>query len=115
MNNPFEKLKAMRDALPPGPAPRPDEKPSAQTVLQKALRQKVVVRMERAGRGGRTITRVSGVVLPEAAMEDFVRDLKKALGCGASLEEGDVILQGDLRDRAEAHLAKLGAARVVKA
>ena len=95
-------VKALRAELPPGPPQHEEPRNSPEAALAKALRQKVVVRMERAGRGGRTITRVSGVVLPGPALDDFVRSLKKALGCGASVEDGHIILQGDLVDRAAA-------------
>lgn len=87
------------------PAPPPVESP--------ALRGKIVVRREVKGRGGKTVTRITG--LPEAAREELAGRLKRALGCGAVLEGDDVIVLGDLVDRAASFLEAEGARRVVRA
>ena len=42
-----------------------------------------------------------------------VRDLGEALGCGARVEGDEVVLQGDLVERAAAWLAGLGVAKIV--
>jgi translation initiation factor 1 len=110
MSNPFEKLAALRDQLPPGPAPSAQVKKSGPDPLA----GKLVVRHERKGRAGRTVTLVQGVALKTEALEEFARDMKKALGCGATLEDGDIVLQGDIVDRVVAYLEKKGAARVVR-
>ena len=74
---------------------------------------KVVVRREKKGRGGKTVTRVSGIARAHrAALADR---LKKALGCGAILEGDDVVLLGSLVDRAADWLEAEGAPRVVRA
>lgn len=111
MSNPFSKLAGLRDQLPPGPAPaHVDEK----TPPSDALSGRLVVRHERKGRGGKTVTLVQGVALRGAALAEFSREMKKALGCGASLEETDIVLQGDQVDRVVSYLEKMGAARVVR-
>ena len=72
---------------------------------------KLVLRRERKGRGGKTVTVVDG--LPSADLVGFARDLKKALGCGATVEDGSVVLLGDLAERARDWLAARGAKRIV--
>ncbi len=81
---------------------------------EKPLRfpQKLVVRMEKKGRRGKTVTRVSG--LPTKDIASLAVEMKKALGCGASVEGAELILQGSLVERAVAWLTKQGARQVVK-
>jgi translation initiation factor 1 len=111
MSNPFEKLAALRDRLPPGPSTTtPVGKPAPSP-----LDGKIVVRHERKGRGGRTVTVVQGVALQGDALAEFARGMKKALGCGATIEDADVVLQGELVERVASWLEKQGARRVVRA
>jgi len=111
VSNPFEKLAALRGQLPAGPAEPPAKPQGADPA---PLGRKIVVRRERKGRGGKTVTLVQGVALQGEALATFARDLKKALGCGATVEEADVVLQGDLVDRVVTQLEKLGAGNVVR-
>lgn len=72
---------------------------------------KLVLRRERKGRGGKTVTVLDG--LPATDLPEVARAMKKALGCGATVEEGAVVLLGDLADRARDWLEARGARRVV--
>ena len=60
----------------------------------------VVVRREKKGRRGKTVTRISGMDLAAPKLDELKRELTKALGCGGTIEEADVLLQGDLTARA---------------
>ncbi len=71
------------------------------------------LRKEKKGRGGKTVTLVSGNCLSEKDAEKLARALRKALGCGSRVEENMVLLQGDLRERTELWLLAHGAKRVV--
>jgi translation initiation factor 1 len=75
---------------------------------------RVVVRREAKGRGGKTITRVSGLGADAAAVDELARDLKRALGVGAHVEDGDVLVQGNLTERVAVWLEKRGAGKVVR-
>jgi len=72
---------------------------------------KLVLRKERKGRGGKTATVVSG--LAPGLREPVARALKRALGCGATVEGEAVVVQGNLAPRAAQWLAAHGARRVV--
>jgi translation initiation factor 1 len=74
---------------------------------------KLVLSRERKGHGGKTMTRIAGLVLPEAALEDVAQRLKRALGCGALVEDGVIWVQGDQTERAAAWLRGEGAPRVI--
>jgi len=74
---------------------------------------KIVLRREKKGRGGKTATAVEGLRLPPSALERIARDLKRALGCGASVEDGTIVVQGDVAARIEPWLLARGAKKVV--
>jgi translation initiation factor 1 len=76
---------------------------------------RAVVRMERAGRGGRTVTVVEKLELRPADLEAWLGDLKRALGCGGVVEGAALVLQGDRRERVGAWLEKRGVKKVTVA
>ncbi|MCP4007468.1 MAG: translation initiation factor Sui1 [bacterium] len=57
----------------------------------------VRVRREVKGRGGKTVTTISGVPLPEDALKDLAGELKRACGSGGSCKSGVIEIQGDHR------------------
>lgn len=73
----------------------------------------LVVRRERKGHGGKTVTVVDGLALSPAA-EALARAMRKALGCGSWVDAGRVVLQGDRADAAAAWLARHGARKVTR-
>jgi translation initiation factor 1 len=64
----------------------------------------LVVRREKRGRAGKTVTRVAGLALAPEGLEELAGRLKRALGCGASVEAGEVLVQGDQVERCAAWL-----------
>lgn len=109
-DGPFAKLAGLRDGLPVQPAVAAPPQPK----VPPALAGKIVVRKERAGRGGKTVTLVEGIALQGDALQEFAREMKKALGCGATVEGAAIALQGEHEDRAKAYLEKKGAAKIVQ-
>jgi translation initiation factor 1 len=53
------------------------------------------VRRETKGRGGKTVTTVSGVPLAGEALKDLASALKKRCGCGGALKDGVIEIQGE--------------------
>lgn len=74
---------------------------------------KLVVRREKKGRGGKTVTVISGLTLSAAALDALARALRKGLGCGSTLENGAIVLQGETTGRARDWLVTHGAKQVV--
>lgn len=70
--------------------------------------QRLRVRMERSGRGGKTVTIVDKFVGSDADLEALGKTLKTRCGVGGSAKEGQIIIQGDFRDRVVALLQDLG-------
>ncbi len=59
-----------------------------------------IVRIQRqtSGRKGKGVCLIAGVDLDDAALEKLAAELKKKCGCGGSVKEGVIEIQGDKRD-----------------
>jgi translation initiation factor 1 len=66
------------------------------------------LRIEKAGRGGKTVTVVDGLPDNAAFLKELLQELKRACGSGGAVRDGGVELQGDLRERVRAYLIKQG-------
>lgn len=66
------------------------------------------IRIEKAGRGGKTVTVVYDLPRNAAFLKDLCGELKRACGCGGAVREDAVEVQGDLRDRVRDVLQKKG-------
>ncbi len=67
-----------------------------------------VVRIQRQtkGRKGKGVCLVSGLALDDAELKIMAAELKKVCGCGGSLKEGIIEIQGDKRDQIKTYLEK---------
>ena len=74
---------------------------------------RAVVRYERKHRGGKEVTLVEKLTLSSDALATWCRELKQALGCGGSVEENAIVLQGDQRKRLPDLLTARGVGKVV--
>ena len=97
----------------PAPVPPPPAVKKSDT-LQLAGAGKIVVRRERKGHGGKTVTVIEGLALAGKALETIARELRKTLGCGSWVDDRRIILQGDVARGAEAWLRARGATRIVQ-
>ena len=61
--------------------------------------QKLRLAMERAGRGGKTVTIIRGFVGSEDDMNALCKMLKQKCGVGGTAKDGEIIIQGDHRPR----------------
>jgi translation initiation factor 1 len=66
------------------------------------------LRMEKKGRGGKTVTIVDGLPQNATFLKDLGQELKRACGTGGAVIDGAVELQGDLRERVRECLLKKG-------
>lgn len=73
-----------------------------------ASRQRLVVRIDRHCRGGKQVTIVEGFRGSQADLADLGRMLKVKLGVGGSAKDGEIVIQGDFRDRVVELLTKSG-------
>ncbi|HWA24581.1 MAG TPA: translation initiation factor [Lacunisphaera sp.] len=104
-SNPFGGLNA---AGLPAANPRPSESPRQKTENQKS-RGRVDIKRTTAGRGGKTVTIVTGFIgigLPEK--ESLAKKMRNACGCGGTVKDGDIEIQGDQREKIAQILAEAG-------
>lgn len=66
------------------------------------------LRLEKSGRGGKTVTVVYDLPKNAPFLEELAGALKRACGTGGTVREGCVELAGDVRDRVRPLLAKRG-------
>ena len=68
----------------------------------------VKLRIEKVGRGGRTVTVVDGLPRNRTFLKELVGELKRACGAGGSAVDDHVEIQGDHRAALRALLARKG-------
>lgn len=66
------------------------------------------LRMEKKGRGGKTVTVVYDLPRNGAFLKELCQELKRGCGTGGAVVDDTVELQGDLRDRVRALLVQRG-------
>ncbi|MHB9022777.1 MAG: translation initiation factor [Armatimonadota bacterium] len=108
-----ELLQAKGFAPSSAPEPAPPAPPPNRQDAALAKQGKLVLRREKKGRKGKTVTIVSGLTLPSRDLEELARTLRKALGCGSTIESGTLVLLGDITDRAARWLREHGAKTVI--
>jgi translation initiation factor 1 len=68
----------------------------------------VRVRLEKKGRGGKSVSLVSGLPLDEESLRKLAGELKKRCGAGGAVKDGQIEIQGDHRDAIVAALLAMG-------
>lgn len=70
--------------------------------------QKLYVSLDKKQRGGKKVTLVEGFEGSEEDLSDLGRTLKKHCGVGGNTKDGEILVQGDLRDKVVEYLQKKG-------
>ena len=109
--NPFGALSSaglpVAPRVPAGPVA--SAKPGSATPATTKNRGRVDIRRETGNRGGKTVTVVDGFVgigLPEK--EQLAKKMRAACGCGGTVKEGAIEIQGDQREKIATILAAAG-------
>lgn len=70
--------------------------------------QNMIVRLDTKNRGGKTVTLVEGFTGTISDREQLGKKLKTFCGTGGSVKDGEIIVQGDNRDKILQWLQKNG-------
>ena len=73
-----------------------------------AAKQKLIVSIDRRARAGKQVTLVTGFVGTDDDLAALAKTLKTKCGVGGSAKDGEIIIQGDFRDRVVELLKGMG-------
>ena len=70
--------------------------------------QQLRVGLDNSGRAGKTVTIITGFVGSAADLDGLAKTLKTKCGTGGSAKDGDILIQGDVRNKVVEILQKEG-------
>ena len=71
-------------------------------------RQRLIVRIDRRGRAGKQVTLIEGFKGSGDDLAARAKTLKVKCGVGGTAKDGEITIQGDLRDKVTALLTSMG-------
>ncbi len=95
------------------PENAPDE-PQEEKMKSNHFVAKSIIRVHLEKRKGKPNSIVRGLDMTNAMMKEFERELKSFLGVGGSQKNGEIIIQGDNRDKIIDFFKKKGAKDIKK-
>ena len=73
-----------------------------------AAKFRAIVRLDRKGRGGKSVTVIEALQISAKDSEKLLKQLKAKLGAGGTVKNGSLEIQGDHCDAVMAELARIG-------
>lgn len=71
-------------------------------------KQHLIVRIDRKGRGGKQVSLIQGFIGREDDLAALAKLLKTKCGVGGTAKDGEITIQGDLRDKLVTLLTSMG-------
>ncbi len=100
-----DRLASLAGSMPVDDTPMPDESVREDTAGNNDV---VEITYERKGRGGKPATILSGFTCSDDELRRVATSLKQRLATGGSARGGEILLQGDCRDRVRTLLKESG-------
>ena len=85
-----------------------EEKADEEPATLAPEKQNLIVTIDRKGRGGKQATLVTGFIGTSDDLSELGRTLKVKCGVGGNAKDGEIIIQGDFRDRVVSLLKDMG-------
>ena len=73
-----------------------------------AAQQKLFIRLDTKQRAGKSVTLIQGFIGKEEDLQQLGKSVKNFCGTGGSVKDGEIIIQGDQRDKVLQWLQKNG-------
>ncbi len=93
---------------------KPEQEQNEEKDTLPASQQKIKVRLDTKHRAGKVVTLIEGFIGTKNDQEELGKKIKTFCGTGGSVKDGEIIVQGDNRDKIIAWLQKNGFATVKK-
>ena len=86
----------------------PDKKDIIDPIEEEFEKLHFELHFSKKGRSGKIVTLVKGIDVDKDTLEYISKKLKRKLSVGGSIKDGEIIIQGNSRDKIQENLLKMG-------
>ena len=86
----------------------PDKEDIIDPIEEESEKFHFELHFSKKGRSGKIVTLVKGIDIDKDTLEYISKKLKRKLSVGGSIKDGEIIIQGNNRDKLEEILLKMG-------